>query len=124
VDGKTIYLRRRVNAISQALNRFGKTILLSATKRSWEEVLSLYRERDEVEKKFHDLENELEVMPLRVQKVETLKRMLFIFFISLILRAVSLRRGRYAEPPNKSSIEEILMELAKIRTVNVGGNGG
>ncbi|HEX7444940.1 MAG TPA: hypothetical protein VF300_00980, partial [Methanothrix sp.] len=44
-----------------------------ASKRSWEEVLSLYRERDEVEKKFDDLKNELEVMPLRVQKVETLK---------------------------------------------------
>jgi hypothetical protein len=50
VDGKKIMLRRRVNAISQAVNRFGKTILILA-KKSWEDVLSLYRERDEVEKK-------------------------------------------------------------------------
>jgi len=57
-------------------NRFGKTILISATKLSWEEVLSLYRERDEVEKKFDDLKNELEVTPLRIQKVETLKGLL------------------------------------------------
>ena len=121
VDGKKILLRRRVNAISQAVNRFGKTILLSATKRSWEEVLSLYRERDEVEKKFDDLKNELEVMPMRVQKIETLRGLLFIFFISLILRAILLRRARNAGLLDKSSIEEIIMELAKIRAVKVGG---
>ena len=110
LDGKTIHISRRVNAISQAVNRFGKTILISATKRSWDEVLSLYRERDEVEKKFDDLKNELEVMPLRVQKIETLQGLLFIFFISLILRAILLRRARDAKLLDKSSIEEILME--------------
>ena len=121
VDGKTINLRRRVNAISQALNRFGKVVLLSATKRRWDEVLSFYRERDEVEKKFDDLKNELEVMPLRVQKIETLQGLLFIFFISLVLRAILLRRARAAELLDKKSIEEILMELAKLRAVKVGG---
>jgi transposase len=121
VDGKTTNLRRRVNAISQAVNRFGKTILLSATKRSWDEVLSLYRERDEVEKKFDELKNELEVMPLRVQKAETLQGLLFVFFISLILRALLLRRARDAQLLDKSSIEEIFMELAKLRAVKVGG---
>jgi transposase len=111
-----------VNAISQAVNRFGKTIiLLSSSKRSWDEVLSLYRERDEVEKKFDDLKNELEVMPLRVQKVETLQGLLFIFFISLILRAILLRRAKEAKLLDKSSIEEVLMELSKLRAVKVGG---
>ena len=110
-----------MNAISQAVNRFGKTILLSSSRRNWDEVLSLYRERDEVEKKFDDLKNELEVMPLRVQKVETLQGLLFIFFISLILRAILLRRAREAKLLDKSSIEEILMELSKLRAVKVGG---
>lgn len=121
INGKTINLLRRVNAISQAVNRFGKTILLSATKRSWDEVLSLYRERDEVEKKFDELKNELEIIPLRVQKIETLQGMLFIFFISLILRALLLRRARDAELLGKNSIEELLMELSKLRAVKVGG---
>ena len=121
VEGRTIQLRRRVNAISQATNRFGKIILISATKRRWDEVLSLYRERDEVEKRFDDLKNELEVMPLRVKKIETLQGLLFIFFISLILRAILLQRAREAELLDKKSIEEILMELAKLRAVKVGG---
>ncbi len=110
-----------INAISQATNRFGKTILLSATKRRWDEVLSLYRERDEVEKKFDDLKNELEAMPLRVQNIETLQGLLFIFFVSLIMRAILLRKARKAELLDKKSIEEILMELAKLRAVKVGG---
>jgi transposase len=120
VEGKTIHLRRRINAISQAVNRFGKTILLSSTRRKWDEVLSLYRERDEVEKRFDDLKNELEVMPLRVQKIETLRGLLFIFFISLILRAILLQKARDAELLEKRSIEEIIMELAKLRAVKVG----
>jgi transposase len=120
VDGKKIHLRRRVNAISQATNRFGKTILISAAKRKWDEVLLLYRERDEVEKRFDDLKNELEVMPLRVQKIETLRGLLFIFFISLIMRAILLRRAREAQLLDKKSIEEIIMELAKFRAVKVG----
>ena len=121
MDGKTIHFRRRINAISHAANRFGKTILLSSIKRRWDEVLSLYRERYEVEKKFDDLKNELEAMPLRVQKIETLQGLLFIFVISLILRAILLRRARDAELLDKKSIEEILMELAKLRAVKVGG---
>ena len=84
-------------------------------------MLSLYRERDEVEKKFDDLKNELEAMPLRVHKIETLQGLLFIFFISLILRAILLRRAKAAELLDKKSIEEILMELAKLRAVKVGG---
>ena len=84
-------------------------------------MLSLYRERDEVEKKFDDLKNELDAMPLRVHKVETLQGLLFVFFISLILRAILLRRAREAKLLDKKSIEEILMELAKLRAVKVGG---
>jgi len=61
-------------------------------------VLSLYRERDEVEKKFDELKNELEVTPLRVQKIETLQGLLFIYFISLILKGyiASKGQGRWA----------------------------
>jgi len=100
---------------------FGNTILLSATKRRWDDVLSLCQERDEVENKSDDLKNELEAMPLRVQKIETLQGLLFIFFVSLIMRAILLRKAREAELLDNISIEEILMELAKLRAVKVGG---
>ena len=52
---------------------------------------------------------------MRVQKIETLQGLLFVFFISLILRALLLRRARDAQLLDKSSIEEIFMELAKLQ---------
>jgi len=70
---------------------------------------------------FDDLMNELEAMPLRVQKIETLQGLLFIFFTSLVMWEILLRRARDAELLDKKSIEEILMELAKPRAVKVGG---
>jgi len=42
-------------------------------------------------------------------------------FISLILRAILLRRAREANILDKKSIEDLLMELAKLRAVKVGG---
>ena len=119
VKSGIISLRRRSNAISQASNRFGKTILLLATKRSWDEVLALYRERDIIEKEFDQLKNELEVMPLRVRKIATLQGLLFIFFVSLIWRSILLQKMKTARLLDKSSIEEVLMELAKIRAVKI-----
>jgi len=71
---RVIHLKRRSNAISQAVNRFGKVILLSSTKRRWEEVLSLYRQRDTVD----------------------------------------------AELLGKNSIEDILLDLAKLRAIKIG----
>ncbi|MCX6677428.1 MAG: hypothetical protein NTU95_05725 [Methanothrix sp.] len=62
-----------------------------------------------------------EAMPLRVQKIETLQGLLFIFFVSLIMRAILLRKARDSELLDKKSIEEILLELAKLRAVKVGG---
>lgn len=123
-NGKMINLRRRINAISQTVNRFGKTILLSATKRSWDEVLSLYRERDEVEKKFDELKNELDVMPLRVHNIETLQGLLFIFFISLVIRAMLLQRARDAEMLDKKSIEDILLDSRSFEQSKWAVNGG
>jgi transposase len=118
---KVIHLRRRSNAISQAVNRFGKVILLSSTKRRWEEVLSLYRQRDAVEKEFDNLKNDLDVMPLRVSKLSTLRGLLFIFFISLVIRSLLLQKARDAELLGKNSIDDILLELAKLRAVKIGG---
>jgi len=53
--------------------------------------------------------------------LKTLQGLLFVFFISLILRAILLRRAREAGLLDKKSIEEILMELAKLRAVKIGG---
>ena len=62
---------------------------------AWDEVLSLYWERDEAEKQFDQLKNELGLLPLRVRSMISLRGLLFVFFLALILRARLLIRGLF-----------------------------
>jgi len=121
IGGGIISLRRRQNAISQAINRFGKTILLSSNKQKWSTVLSYYREKDAIEKEFDMLKNELDALPLRVRKLSTLKGILFILFVSMIIRSLLLKRAGEAALLEKNSASDILLELGKLRAVNIGG---
>lgn len=115
-----IVLKRRANAISQTANRFGKTILLSSVKMEWKDVLTHYRQRDAVEKEYSLLKNELEVMPMGVRKMETMKGLLFVFFISLIIRSLLLNRAKDAGLLEKGSVDDLLFEMEKLRVVNIG----
>lgn len=116
-----LYVKRKPKSISQAIHRFGKMILLSSSKRSWDEVLSEYRQRDMIEKEYRYLKQDLEALPLRVRKQETLKGLLFIFFLSLILRTYLMDRARQAHLLQKQSVSDLLCELSKLRAVNIGG---
>jgi len=122
VQDRALHLKRRQNAIAQAENRMGKMILLSSqTATTCDSVLSLYRERDEVEKHFDQLKNELELLPLRVQKTVSLRGLLFIFFVALLLRVHLLNRAREAGLLARQSVDDILFEMAKVRAVSTGG---
>jgi len=120
VRDRVIHLRRRQKAIAQEENRFGKTILLSSKRMPWEEVLALYRERDEAERQFHQLKNELRLLPMRVRRMETLRGLLLVFFIALLLRSRLLRKAGEAGLLTRHSIEDILLEMSKIRAVECG----
>jgi transposase len=121
VNESIISVKRRRKAITQTVNRFGKTILLSSTKKEWDEVLSFYRERSIIEKEYVQLKNDLDAMPLRVRKLTTLKGLLFILFIALIIRSLLLQRARKVGLLKKNSIEDILLEMSKLRAVSIGG---
>ncbi len=115
-----IRLRRKPKAIAQAVNRMGKMILLSSRVIPWDEALTQYRERDALEKTYDDLKNDLEIMPLRVRKKETFRGLLLVYFVAMILRSLLLQRARKAKLLEKSSVEEILREMSKLRAVNIG----
>jgi len=120
VNGR-LKVSRRPKAISQVVNRFGKMILLSSREMKWDEALTWYREREEVERQYLTLKRDLEAMPLRVQKMETFNGLLLVFFISLILRSLLIQRAKSNGLLEKQSIEEILLDLSKLRAVYIGG---
>jgi len=114
-------VKRKPKSITQTTNRFGKMILISSSKNNWDEVLSQYRQRDLIEKEYKYLKQELEVMPMRVHKQETLMGLLFVFFISLIIRTHLMNRARDAGLLEKQSVSDILLEMSKLRAVHIGG---
>lgn len=122
VDDRVIHLARRPKAISQAANRFGKMILISSSHREWNDALAMYRQRDVVEKLYDDLKNDLDLVPLRVHKNETLRGLVFVYFVSLVMRSLLLQRARAAKLLDKGSIEDIVREMSKLRVVHIGSS--
>ncbi|MHA1807434.1 MAG: hypothetical protein ACTSX2_07640 [Candidatus Thorarchaeota archaeon] len=57
---------------------------------------------------------------MRVRKLETMKGLLFIFFVSLIVRSLLLQRAKEAGLLKKQSVEDILREIGKLRAMRIG----
>ena len=114
VDGKFVVSLRK-NAISQAINKMGKFILLYRGEFSWVECLSLYRSKDVVEKGFDVLKNDIDLMPANLRTNSSLRGYLFIAFLALILRMKLMRMMIDAELNKRYSVEGLLTELEKIK---------
>lgn len=107
----------RNKAISAHENRMGRFILVSNAGLSALECLSIYRERDSIEKAFRSLKTDLDVFPLREHKESTVKGMLFVFFLSMIIRSILLRAMGSSKLSRKYSIESMLIELEKLHMI-------
>ena len=72
-------LKRNVKAISGLMNRMGKTILLTSNGSfGREELLSLYRRKEAIEKMFDVMKNELDGARLRVNSRGALEWRIFL----------------------------------------------
>ena len=116
VDGK-FQVSLRKNAVSQAINRMGKFILLYRGEFSWIECLALYRSKDVVEKGFDVLKNDIDLMPANLRTNSSLRGYLFISFLALILRMKLMRMMIDAGLNKKYSVEGLFTELEKIKTL-------
>lgn len=76
-----------------------------------------YRQKDIIEKFYYSLKDT--GTPLRVRKEETLLGLLFVNFLALIVRNQILRLMRESKLIEKMSVEEIFLELSKLRAVKL-----
>lgn len=111
----------RKNAVSQRINRMGRYILCYHGEMTWEECLRTYKERDQVEKRFHYLKNDLDLVPLNVRKESTMKGFLFVCFIALILRMRLQKIMEETRLDKKYCVEDLLLELEKIHMIKLEG---
>ena len=119
VNGK-VHLERRRNAMAQALNRCGKMILLTSTDMDWQSALTIYRQRFEVEAEFDQLKDPLDIEPLRVSSPDSFRGLMFISFVSLVLRTFMMRRAAQAKLLDRRWIDDMLLELAKLKVTKIG----
>jgi transposase len=111
-------LLRKVDEIVEEVNRMGKMIIITNLKNmDKESVLFLYKRRNEVERLFDVLKNEIDGDRIRNHPNETMEGKLFLLFITLILIAsldrIMVRKGLYKE----QSLSHIIYELKKIKVV-------
>jgi len=116
-EGNRIKVKRKNKAISRVLNRMGKEIIISSDILPWDVILHLYQSKEGIERAFRSIKNELEGLPLRVHKEETLRGYLFITFLSLILRSHILERMRESGLGKKLSLNALFLSLRKLRLV-------
>ena len=114
VDGRFV-ITIKDNAVSQRVNKMGLFILLYEGDFTWDECLSLYRSRDLVERSFDMLKNDLDVMPLNIKKRESLCGLMFISFLSLLVRMHILKQLQKTGLLKKCSLDRLFLELEKIR---------
>jgi len=104
--------------VDALLKRTGFFILLSSKADLCSaEVLRIYREKDALEKNFDSFKNELDFRRMRTHYTRTMEGKMFVGFLALILRSYMQRIVKKDPLTKRLSIDKILIELRKIRSV-------
>jgi len=107
------------NAVAQRTNLMGKFILFYSGDVDWMTCLSLYRERDEIEKEIEVMKSDLDVLPLNTHSDSTMSGFLFVVFLGLIIRSRLLKMMTEAGLLKRYAIKGMLLELEKFRKITL-----
>lgn len=118
-DGK-IRTKRNESAINEASKRYGRMILLTTSKETWDAVLSRYRHRNDAEEEFRMLKSSMEGGVKYLSSRESVEGMMYVEFIALILRTILLNRMREKDLLKDLWIPDIINEMNKLKIVNIG----
>jgi len=116
-DGGFGFIRDQ-EKIDAVISRLGFFLLLETDfKSTSEEILSIYRRRDVIEKTFNELKNGLDMKRLYCQSDSTVEGKIFVTFFSLILRSFIQNKLKSFQQETGLSFAAILKELNKIKFV-------
>jgi transposase len=109
----------RKNAVAQRINKMGKCFIFYNGDLDWMDCLSIYRERDAIEKAFRSLKHDIEAIPLNTNKESTTRGFIFVCFIALIIRMRLLNLMKEKELSKEYTVERLLLELEKIKQIEL-----
>ena len=117
--GYTINFREEI--IEQELKHAGWLVTLSNHISDAQEALTIYREKDVVEKGFLRIKHSLGLDRLRVHSQQTMESKVFVGFIALILSShihrVMLKEGLY----RNMTMKDLIRTMEKLRTQVIDG---
>jgi transposase len=85
IEGDTCTISKNSDAIHEKMQSFGYFSLLSNFNSDVNDVLNIYRNKDIVEKAFHNIKNRFDYRKTSFHSFDTVHNAIFIQFISLIL---------------------------------------
>jgi transposase len=112
-------LERNVQRIKEKINRLGYFILATNNDFEKEDILTKYRNKDQVEKVFDLLKNEMDGARLRAHSQYNTDARLFIKFLSLIIQSEIMRIMREARLFKTYTVRELLSELKKVKYARI-----
>jgi transposase len=125
LNNHEIIITKNKSKIEEQINLLGKFILLSKNKREKYEIINTYRDKDSIEKDYNIIKNYINGVPLKVHKIETLEGLLFILFLTTIIKREILNKLKQLKDNKKIkklSSEELFLELSKIKKVIINEN--
>jgi transposase len=113
-------LYRNAQAITDHIAPLGATIFLTnQPDLDRTQILTLYRQKDFLEKTFDTLKHEIDGKRLRVHSAAALMGRIFLKFLSLVVYAGVTNTMRDQQMFTKYSVRELLYELKKLRIVEL-----
>jgi transposase len=120
-DTKKVTVTVREAAIEHELSHTGWMIAVSNYEHSAKEALSIYREKDVVEKGFQRLKNCIDLARLRVRSDTAMQNKIFIGFISLILTAHIHKTMSDRDLYKNLTMKKMLKSLETLRVQYIKG---
>jgi len=112
-------------AIQKYRNRYaGFYALLTNDIKDPVEALKIYRNKDNIEKCFDDLKNQLDMKRLRIHTSSAMDGRLFVQFIALIYMSALRKKMRDTGLIDKYTVRELLLEMETLNQIRYSGKYG
>lgn len=116
-----IEVERKHKAIDEKLAALGYFFILTSDETLCSsEVLSIYRNKDIIEKNYDNLKNAIDGKRLRTHSLQASEGKLFVSFLALILRAHLTNVAKDWLRDQSASLDKLLWELRKVKVAKIG----
>ena len=123
-NGYLLAYQRKEKKIKEMVNKVGYFVIITSKKMDAAEALSIYRDRDTVEKTFRMEKSYLGFDVFRVHDTEKLESKVFISFVALILRneIYQALKPMYKKNRKENTVPKVIREYERLGITKLSDN--